>query len=49
MLVLGRLGPPEYEVTDLKGPPSDLSLMVPAEGLLVASGADDNCLMCLHE
>ena len=46
---LRRLGPPEYEITDFEYPPSDLPFVVPAEGLLVASGADDGCLTGLFE
>ena len=49
MFVLGGLGPSEYEITNLKDPPPDLSFMVPAESLLVTSGADDGCLMSLLE
>ena len=49
MFVLGRLGPPKYEITDLKDPPPDFSFMVPAESLLVMSGADDGRLTSLLE
>ena len=41
MFVLGGLGPPEYEITDLKDPPLDFSFMVPTKSLLVTSRADD--------
>ena len=47
MFVLGGLGPPEYEITDLEDPPLDFSFMVPTESLLVASRADDGCLTSL--
>ena len=43
------MGPPEYEVTDFENPSSDLPLVVPAEGLLIASGVDDGCLAGLFE
>ena len=46
---LCRLGPPEYEVVDFEYPPSDLPFMVPEEGLLVASRADDGHLAGLFE
>ena len=36
-------------VSYLEDPPSDFSFMVPMESLLVASEADDNCLMSLLE
>ena len=49
VLVLRRLGPPEYEVTDLEYPSSDLPFIVPAKSLLVASGVDDGHLMGLLE
>jgi len=49
VFVLGGLGPPEYEITDLEYPPPDFSFMVPMESLLVASGADDGRLMSLLE
>ena len=39
----------EYEVSDLEDPASDFSFMVPAESLLVASGADDYRLTSLLE
>ena len=41
MFLLGRLGPSEYKIIDLEDPPPDFSFMVPAESLLVTSGADD--------
>ena len=44
MLLLGQLGPSKHEVSDLEDPSSDFPLMVPAESLLVASGADDGRL-----
>ena len=46
---LRRLGPPEYEITDFEYPPSDLPFVVPAEGLLVPSRADDDRLVGLLE
>ena len=49
MLVLGRLGPLEYEITDLEGPPPNFFLMVLAESLLVTSRADDGHLTSLLE
>ena len=49
MFVLGGLGPPEYEITNLEDPPPDFSFMVPAESLLVTSGADDDRLTSLLE
>ena len=49
MLVLGRLGPPKYEITDLEGPPHDFSFVVPVESLLVTSGADHGRLTSLLE
>ena len=49
MFVLGGLGSLEYEITDLKDPPPDFSLMVPEESLLVASGANDGHLTSLLE
>ena len=49
MLLLGRLGPSKHEVSDLEDPSSDFPLMVPAESLLVASGADDGRLVGLLE
>ena len=49
MFLLGGLGPPEYEITDLKDPPSNFSFMVPVESLLVVSGVDDGRLMSLFE
>ena len=49
MFFLCRLGPPEYEITDFEDSPPDLSFMVPAESLLIASGADDGCLAGLLE
>ena len=44
MFFLRRLGPSEYEIADFKYPPFDLPFVVPVEGLLVASGADDGRL-----
>ena len=35
--------------SDLEDPPSNFSFMVPAESLLVVSGADDGHLMSLLE
>ena len=49
MFVLGGLGPPEYEITDLEDPPPDFSFMVPMESLLVASRADGGRLAGLLE
>ena len=49
MLLLGRLGPSEHEVSDLEDSSSDFPLMVPTESLLVASGADDGHLTGLLE
>ena len=46
---LRRLGPSEHEIADFEYPSSDLPFMVPAEGLLIASGADDGRLMGLFE
>ena len=43
------MGPPEYEVADFENPSSDLPFVVPAEGLLVASEADDGRLVGLFE
>ena len=49
MFFLRRLGPPEYEIADFEYPPSDLPFVVPTEGLLVASEADDGRLVGLFE
>ena len=49
MFLLGRLGSPEYEITDLKDPPPDFSFMIPSKSLLVASRVNDGCLMSLLE
>ena len=49
MFFLRRLGPPEYEIADFEYPPSDLPFVVPTEGLLVASRADDGRLVGLFE
>ena len=49
MLLLGRLGPSKYEVSDLEDPSSDFPLMVPAESLLVLSRVDDDRLAGLLE
>ena len=46
---LRRLGPLEHEITDFEDSPPDLSFMVPTESLLIASGADDSCLVGLLE
>ena len=46
---LRRLGPSEHEIADFKYPSSDLPFVVPAEGLLIASEADDYCLVGLFE
>ena len=43
------MGPPEYEIIDFEDPLPDLPFVVPMESLLVASGADDGCLMGLLE
>jgi hypothetical protein len=44
VLVLGRLHPPQHQVTDFEGSSPDLPLVVPAKGLLVASRADQGHL-----
>ena len=49
MFFLHPLGPPEYEIADFEYPHSDLPFVVPVEGLLVASGADDGHLAGLFE
>ena len=49
VLLLGRLGPSKHEVSDLEDPSSNFPLVVPAERLLVASGADDGRLAGLLE
>ena len=49
MFFLRRLGPPEYEIADFEYPPSNLPFVVLAEGLLVASEADDGHLTGLFE
>ena len=49
MFVLGGLGPPKYEITDLEDPSANFSFMVPTENLLVASRADDGRLTSLLE
>ena len=49
VLLLCRLGPSKYEVSDLEGPSSDFPLMVPMESLLVASRANNGCLAGLLE
>ena len=49
MLLLGRLGPSEYKISDLEDPPPNFSFMVPVESLLVSSGVDDGRLMTLLE
>ena len=49
MFLLGRLGSPEHEITDLEDSPPDFSFMIPAESLLVESGADDDRLTSLLE
>jgi len=46
---LRRLGPSEHEIADFENPSSNLPFMVPAEGLLIASGVDDGCLTGLFE
>ena len=46
---LHRLGPSEHEIADFEYPSSDLPFMVPVEGLLIASGADDGYLEGLFE
>ena len=45
MFFLCRLGSSEHEIADFEYPPSVLPFVVPAEGLLVASRADDGCLV----
>ena len=45
MFFLCRLGPLEYEVADFEDSPPDLSFVVPAESLLIASRADDDRLV----
>ena len=47
MFLLGRLGSLEHKISNLEDTPSDFSFMVPAESLLVASGANDGCLASL--
>ena len=49
MFFLCRLGPSEHEIADFEYPSFDLPFVVPTEGLLVASGADDGCLAGLFE
>ena len=49
MFLLGRLGPSEYKITDLKDPPPDFSFMVHVESLLLVNGVDDGHLMSLLE
>ena len=49
MFLLVRLGPLKHEVSELEGPSSNFPLMVPAESLLVLSGADDGRLVGLLE
>ena len=49
MFLFGRLGPLEYKITNLEGPPPDFSFMVHAESLLVMSKVDDGCLTSLLE
>ena len=49
LVFLLPLGPLEYEIIDFEYPPSDLPFVVPAESLLVVSGADDGCLAGLFE
>ena len=49
MFFLCRLGPSEHEITDFEYPSSDLPFVVPTEGLLIASEADDGCLVGLFE
>ena len=43
------MGPLEHKITDFEDPRPDLPFMVPAESLLVVSGADDGCPMSLLE
>ena len=43
------IGSSEYEITNFEDPPPNLPFMVPAESLLVASGADDGRLAGLLE
>ena len=43
------MGPSEHEIIDFEDPPPDLPFMVPAESLLVVSGADDSRLAGLLE
>ena len=49
MFFLRRLGHSEHEIADFENPSSDLPFVVPVEGLLIASRADDGCLMGLFE
>ena len=49
MFFLPRLGPSEHEIADFENPSFDLPFMVPVEGLLIASGVDDGCLVGLFE
>ena len=49
MFFLRRLGPSEHEIADCENPSSDLPFVVPAEGLLIVSGADDGRLVDLLE
>ena len=49
MFFLRRLGPSEHKITDFENPSSNLPFVVPVEGLLIASGADDGCLAGLFE
>ena len=49
MIIHGLLGPLEYEIIDLEGPPPNFSLVVPTESLLLMSRADDGHLTSLLE
>ena len=46
---LYRLGPSEHEIADFEYPSSDLPFVVPTEGLLVVSEADDGCFVGFFE
>ena len=49
MFFLRRLGPSKHEIADFECPSSNLPFVVPTEGLLVASRADDGYLAGLFE
>ena len=46
---LRQLGPSEHEITDFEYPSTNLPFVVPTEGLLIASEADDGCLVGFFE